>query len=50
MDKANVVCVCIYIYEMKYYSAMKRRKFVTTWMGREDIMLSNITQRKTNTG
>ena len=35
---------------MEYYSTMKRGilSFVTTWMDLEDIMLSEITQRKTN--
>ena len=36
---------------MEYYSAMRKKKilpFVTTWMGFEDIMLSEINQTTTN--
>ena len=33
---------------MEYYSAIKRQT-VTTWMDPEGIMLSEISQRKTNT-
>ena len=37
---------------MDYYSAIKKNEmlpFVTTWMDMEDIMLSEIRQRKANT-
>ena len=37
---------------MEYYSAIKKIKilpFITTWMDSEGIMLSEISQRKTNT-
>ena len=37
---------------MEYYSAIKRDDicpFAATWMGLEGIMLSEISQRKTNT-
>ena len=37
---------------MKSYSAIKKNEilpFATTWMDLEDIMLSEISQRKTNT-
>ena len=37
---------------MEYYSVMRRKEnlpFVTTRMGLEDIILSKINQRKTNT-
>ena len=39
------------IYATEYYSAIKRNKilpFAATWMDLEDIMLSEISQRKTN--
>ena len=39
-----------YIYTMEYYSAIKKNEilpFATTWMELEDIMLSEISQRKT---
>ena len=41
-----------YIHTMKYYSAMRKKEilpFVTTWKDLEGIMLSDISQRKTNT-
>ena len=37
---------------MKYYSAIKKKEilpFATVWMGLKVIMLSEISQRKTNT-
>ena len=40
-----------YLYTMKYYSAIKKNEilpFATTWMELESIMLSEISQRKTN--
>ena len=40
------------IYTMKHYSAIKENEilpFVTTWMDLDDIMLHEISQRKTNT-
>ena len=40
-----------YIYTMEYYSAIKKNEilpFATTWMELEGIMLSEISQRKTN--
>ena len=48
------VCVCVYrsIYKMEYYLAMRKKEilpFVTTWMKLEGIMLSEVSQRKTNT-
>ena len=39
-----------YIYTMEYYLAIKKNEilpFATTWIEREDIMLSEISQRKT---
>ena len=50
MDKEDVV----YIYNgiLFFYSAIKKNEFlpfVTTWMDREAIMLSEINQRKINT-
>ena len=41
-----------YTYTMEYYSAIKKNEilpFTTTWMELEGIMLSEISQRKTNT-
>ena len=41
-----------YIYTMEYYSAIKKNEilpFATTWMDLESIMLSEISQIKTNT-
>ena len=41
-----------YIYTMEYYSAIKKNEilpFVKTWMNLEGIMLSEMSQRKTNT-
>ena len=44
----KVCCVYVYTYvhthTMEYYSALKRRKFVTMWMNLEDIMLNEIRQ------
>ena len=40
-----------YVYTMEYYSAIKKNEilpFATTWMELEGIMLSEISQRKTN--
>ena len=39
-----------YIYTMEYYSAITKNEifpFATTWMEREGIMISEISQRKT---
>ena len=59
MGKENVlcvfVCVCVYVCAsvcMEYYSAIKKNgilSFAATWMNLEGIMLSEISQRKTNT-
>ena len=41
----------IYTYIIEYYWAMEKKgilPFVTTWMNLEDMMLSEISQRKTN--
>ena len=40
------------IYSMEYFLAIKKKKvlpFVTAWMDLENIMLREISQRKTNT-
>ena len=40
-----------YIYKIEYYSAIKKNEtlpFATMWMKLEGIMLSEISQRKTN--
>ena len=40
-----------YIYTMEYYSAIKKNEimsFAATWMDLEIIILSEISQRKTN--
>ena len=41
-----------YIYNMEYYSDIKKNEivpFAAMWMDLENIMLSEISQRKTNT-
>ena len=41
-----------FIFTVEYYSAMKKNEilpFAATWMDLENIMLSKISQRKTNT-
>ena len=41
----------IYIYTMEYYSATKKNEtmsFAATWMDLEIIILSKVTQEKTN--
>ena len=42
----------IYIYTIEYYSAIKKNEIlpsVATWINLENIMLSEISQTKTNT-
>ena len=42
----------VYIYTMEYYLAIKKNEilpFATMWVELEGIMLSEISQRKTNT-
>ena len=43
-----MVCVCVYIYIMEYYSAIKKNEimpFVATWMQLEIIILSKVSQK-----
>jgi len=54
MDTENVVHTYIYTHThtMEYYSTIKKNAilpFETTWMELKGIMLSEISQRKTNT-
>ena len=47
MDKEDVV----HIYTMEYYSEIKKNEimpFAATWMDLEMIILSEVSQRKTN--
>ena len=47
MDKEDVVYICT----MEYYSAIKKNKimsFLATWMDLEIIILSEVSQTKTN--
>ena len=48
------VCVCLSVsHTMEYYSAIKKNEILplaTIWMELEGIMLSEISQRKTNIG
>jgi len=40
-----------YIYTMEYYSTIKKSEimpFVTTWMGPEILILSEVSQKKIN--
>lgn len=49
MDKEDVV----YIYTMEYYSSTRKKEMVSVtiiWVDLGDTMLSEITQRKANTG
>ena len=42
----------IYTYTIEYYSAIKKNEvlpFATTWLDLEGIILSEVSQRKTNT-
>ena len=52
MDKEDVIYIYIYIHTMGYYSAIKENEilpFAATWIDLENIMLSEISQTKTNT-
>lgn len=45
-------CACMHMYEMEYYSVLKRKEILTratTWTNLEDLMLIGISQsQKTN--
>ena len=48
----KMMCVRIYTHITEYYLAIKKNEilpFATTWIELECIMLSEISQRKTNT-
>ena len=55
MDKDDVVCIHTktHTHTMEYYSAIKKKNetmpFAATWMDLEIIILSEISQKKTNT-
>lgn len=52
MDKEDLVCMCLCIHKPEYYLAMIKKEiepFATTWMKLEDIVLSGVSQTKTNT-
>ena len=45
------MCVCIHIYIMEYYSAIKKKEimpFAATWVDLETIILSEVSHTKTN--
>ena len=52
MNKEDIlcVCVCVYIHQVEYYSALKKNEpdepvpFVATWMDLEIIILSEVNQ------
>ena len=59
MDKEDAVCIYICVCAMEYYSALKKNEILSfaatwmdldaaTWMDLENIMLSEISQKKTN--
>jgi len=51
MDKEDLVCVCVYIYIMEYYSAIKKNKIMPfaaitpSLDGPRDTTLSEISQK-----
>ena len=49
IDKVDEIYMYTHIYPVEYYSAIKQNEimpFVTTWVDLEDIILSEISQRK----
>ena len=41
------MCVCVYIYTVKYYSGTRKNKitsFAATWMGLDMIILRDVSQ------
>ena len=55
IDKEDVgyvcVSVCVYVYAMEYYSAIKKNEvmsFAATWMDLEIVILNGVRQKKQN--
>ena len=45
------VSVCVYVYAMEYYSAIKKNEvmsFAATWMDLEIVILNGVRQKKQN--
>ena len=43
--------MCVFVYIMEYYSVIKKKEilpFAATWMDLENIILSEVSQRKTS--
>ena len=49
MGKRDVACVCVYDGLLLSHKEKEILPFITTWMDLEGIMLSEISQGKTNT-
>ena len=49
IPRIYIVCVCVYVYIMRYYSAIRKSEimpFAATWMDLEIIILSEVSQRQ----